>query len=432
MNAATSRKERGDRRGERFSRRELWLLVVLASIQFTSIVDFVIMMPLGPQFMQVFHITPRQFGHVVSAYGLSAGVSGVLAGFLLDRIDRKKALLLVYAGFGLGTLCCAIAPRYDILAVARAVAGAFGGVTGAVIMAIIADAIPESRRGAAMGVVMSSFSVASVVGVPAGLYLATHFGWHSPFFALAGLSGLILAAAARALPKMDHHVAKALEVKPWPFMKDLFSHGSHQLALVFMAALTFASFFINPFLSTYMVRNAGFREGDLGWMYLAGGLATIFTMNLVGRWSDRSGKRPVFVMVALASVVPTLWLSRLGVVPLAVGLAGTTLYMICMSGRMVPAMAMLTSTVIPRYRGSFMSLNAAVQHLSAGLASDIAGSVLVDEPRTGRLLGFGWLGLASAALTIAGVALSLKLKPAGKVTASEGVALAAGEGVELM
>jgi predicted MFS family arabinose efflux permease len=299
-------------------------------------------------------------------------------------------------------------------------------------MAIIGDAIPESRRGAAMGVVMSSFSVASVVGVPAGLYLATRFGWHSPFFILAALSGLILPAAAKALPKMDHHVARGTEVKPWPFMRDLLSHRSHCLALVFMALLTFASFFINPFLSTYMVSNAGFRAGDLGTMYLVGGLATIFTMNLVGRWSDRTGKKPVFVIVALASAVPSIVLSRLGASSLVLGLTWTTIYMICMSGRMVPAMAMLTSTVVPRYRGAFMSLNAAVQHLSAGLASDIAGRVLLSETGTGRLLRFDRLGIASGLLTVVGVVVSLTLKPASKVSTSEGVALAAAEGVEMM
>jgi predicted MFS family arabinose efflux permease len=423
---------RGRKKEGRFPKKELTLLIVLAAIQFTSIVDFVIMMPLGPQYMSVFKITPEQFGHVVSAYGLSAGVAGILAGLFLDRLDRKKALLWVYAGFGAGTLCCAVAPRYELLAAARAVAGAFGGVTGAVIMAIIGDAIPESRRGAAMGVVMSAFSLASVFGVPAGLFLANKFGWHAPFFMLAGLSALILAAAARALPRMDHHVAGSLEVAAWPFMKDLLSQNSHLLAFVFMALLTFASFFINPYLSTYMVSNTGFRQSDLGLMYMVGGLATIFTMNWVGRWSDRAGKRPVFIVMALASVVPSLVLTRLARTPLVVSLGWTTLYMICMSGRMVPAMAMLTSTVATRFRGSFMSLNASVQHLSAGLAADAAGRVLLAEKGTGRLLRFDWLGIWAAGLTVAGVLMSLKLKTAAKVSAAEGTALAAAEGVELM
>src|SRR6266478_6612963 len=168
------------------------LLLVLAAIQFTATVDFLIILPLGPQYMRVFGITPAQFGMIVSAYALSAGVSGIAAGFFLDRFDRKRALLGLYLGFAIGTLCCARAPSYHLLVAARVLAGAFGGVAGALILAIIGDVIPEERRGAATGLVMSSFSVASICGVPIGLLLATHVNWHIPFFVLAALSLVIL------------------------------------------------------------------------------------------------------------------------------------------------------------------------------------------------------------------------------------------------
>src|SRR5215467_5999101 len=167
---------------------ERLLLLVLASIQFSAIVDFLIIMPLGPQYMRVFGISPAQFGIIVSAYAVSAGISGIAAGFFLDRFDRKRALLALYSGFTLGTLSCALAPTYHLLVGARVVAGAFGGVAGALILAIIGDVVPESRRGAAMGLVMSSFSVASICGVPLGLFLATQLNWHVPFYGLALLS----------------------------------------------------------------------------------------------------------------------------------------------------------------------------------------------------------------------------------------------------
>src|SRR6185369_9565133 len=162
---------------------ERLLLFVLAAIQFTTVLDFLIILPLGPQYLRVFHITPGQFSIIVSAYAIAAGISGVLAGLCLDRFDRKRALLVLYFGFTIGTLCCALANSYYVLVAARAVAGAFGGVAGALILAIIGDVIPENRRGAAMGLVMSSFSVASICGVPLGLLLATHLNWHVPFFA---------------------------------------------------------------------------------------------------------------------------------------------------------------------------------------------------------------------------------------------------------
>src|SRR6266404_1935082 len=172
---------------------ERLLLMVLAAIQFTAIVDFLIILPLGPQYMRLFGITPAQFGLIVSAYAISAGISGIATGFFLDRFDRKRALLVLYGGFTLGTLFCALAQTYHLLVAARALAGAFGGVTGALILAIVGDVVPEHRRGAAMGMVMSAFSIANICGVPLGLMLASGFNWHVPFFALAGLSVVILA-----------------------------------------------------------------------------------------------------------------------------------------------------------------------------------------------------------------------------------------------
>jgi predicted MFS family arabinose efflux permease len=167
---------------------ERWLLLTLALIQFTHIVDFMILMPLGPQLMRLFAISPREFGFLVSAYTFSAGISGFLSAFVVDRFDRKKILIWLYAGFTLGTLACALAPSYPVLLAARILTGCFGGVLAAAVLAVVADAIPMERRGAAMGIVTSAFSAASVLGVPLGLYLASLFDWHAPFIFLTGLS----------------------------------------------------------------------------------------------------------------------------------------------------------------------------------------------------------------------------------------------------
>jgi predicted MFS family arabinose efflux permease len=396
------------------------LLLVLAAIQFTAIVDFLIILPLGPQYMRVFSITPGQFGVIVSAYAVSAGISGIATGLVLDRFDRKRALLTLYLGFTVGTLFCALAPTYHLLVAARLVAGAFGGVAGALILAIIGDVVPEERRGAAMGMVMSSFSVASICGVPLGLLLATSLDWHLPFFVLAGLSLLILAASAWVLPPLRSHMQHLGDQHPLARMLAVLSHTDHQMAFLFMAVLSFTGFVIFPNIANYMVWNVGLTEKQLPLIYLAGGLATVFSLNWIGRWADRSGKQRVFTLVSLAATVPILILTNLPRVSLVAALAVSTLLMVFMSGRMVPAMALMTGSIEPQYRGGFMSVNSSVQQFSCGVAAFFSGQVLT-QTSTGELAHFPLLGVLSLCCALLCIYLARFLKmpsqPAGSVQA---------------
>ena len=400
--------------------RERWLLLLLAAIQFTTVVDFLIIMPLGPQYMAGFHIGPREFGLIVSAYGLSAGVAGLMGAFVLDRFDRRRALTFLYAGFAVGTLSCGLARTYPLLVCARALAGAFGGLGGAVLLAIVGDAVPMERRGAAMGLVMSSFSVASIVGVPVGLYVANRWSWHLPFLALAAISLAILLTAISIAPPMRKHLEHYQEEHPVARTWAVMVHPDHQKAYLLMAGITIAGFCIFPFLSSYMVANVGLTNEQVPWIYLCGGSATLFSMNLIGRWSDRSGKRRVFTIMSLTTAVPILIISNLSRVPLAYAIAASTLLMVCMSGRMVPAMALMTGAVEARYRGGFMSVNSSVQQFSMGLASLGAGLILGVNER-GELTRFNYNGFISILCAYVSIYLArfLRLpKPQGQ--ASEG------------
>ena len=390
---------------------ERWLLLMLAAIQFTTVLDFLIIMPLGPQYMRVFAITPKQFGVIVSAYAISAGMAGIAAAFFLDRFDRKPALFWLYLGFAAGTFFCALAPDYHLLVAARLVAGAFGGVTGALILSIVGDVVPEARRGAAMGLVMSSFSVASICGVPLGLLLATNFNWHVPFLALAILSVAILVATTRIMPSLRSHLHHARDAHPAARMWAVLMEPNHQMAFVFMAGLTCTGFMVFPYISPYMVANVGLTEKQLPLIYLFGGLCTFFSMNWVGRWADRSGKLRVFTLTSLSTAIPLLAFTNLPRVPLAVGIATTTLLMICMSGRMVPAMAMMTASVESRYRGGFMSVNSSVQQFSSGLAAYVSGEIIGQSPE-GRMTHFPLIGFISVvcAYTCIYLARFLKLR----------------------
>jgi len=388
---------------------ERLLLFVLAAIQFTTVVDFLIIMPLGPQYMRVFAITPGQFGLIVSAYAISAGICGIAAGFFLDRFDRKRALMALYAGFTLGTLFCALAPTYQLLVAARVVAGAFGGVAGALILAIVGDVVPEERRGAAMGLVMSSFSVASICGVPLGLLLASHLNWHVPFFALTGLCLIVWFAAFRVMPSLTGHLHHLEAQHPAARMLAVLGHADHQMAFIFMAALTCTGFLVFPYIANYMVANVGLTEKQLPLIYLAGGCCTIFSMNWIGRWADRAGKLRVFIIMSLTASVPILAITNLPRVPLLVAVGVSTLLMVCMSGRMVPAMAMMTASIESRYRGGFMSINSSVQQFASGLAAFVSGQIM-GQSATGEITHFSVIGLISLTFALLCIYLARFIK----------------------
>jgi predicted MFS family arabinose efflux permease len=399
-------------------KNERLVLLLLTAIQFTTNLDFLIILPLGPQYMRVMHITPAQFNMIVAAYAIAAGISGVAAGFFLDRFDRKNALLTLFFGFAVGTFLCALAPSFELLVAARAIAGMFGGVTGAVILAIVGDVIPEFRRGEAMGMVMSAFSVASIFGVPLGLVLASDFNWHVPFYAIAGICVPILIAVFRFVPSIRGHLEQAQDEHPTTRMMAVLLEPNHQLAFLFMAVLTCAGFTIFPTLATYMVYNVGLTEKQLPFIYLAGGSCTFFSMNWIGRWADRAGKQRVFTLMSLSALIPIVLLTNLPRVPLLAALGTSTLLMICMSGRFVPAMAMMTTTVESRYRGGFMSVNSSVQQFSCGVAAWLSGSILGLGPH-GEITRYPIAGLVSLACVLTCIWLARFLKPAiGEATSA--------------
>jgi predicted MFS family arabinose efflux permease len=379
--------------------REQTLLLTLAAIQFTHIMDFMIMMPLGAGLMRVFNITPGQFSLLVASYGFSAAVTGFLGGFVLDRFDRKSALLTLYAGFGLSTLACALAPTYGFLMAARLAAGAFGGVAGSLVTAMVGDAIPPERRGRAMGVVMTAFPLASVLGVPVGLTLATWFQWHAPFFLLAGVSAVVLGVALRILPHVASHRS---DVHPLRQMFEILTHRIHVRAFLLSMILVFAGGIVIPFMAPSMVANVGLTEAQLPLIYFFGGACTFFTTPWIGRLTDRHDKLYVLATITALAVVVALIVTHLNVTPLPVTLIVTTLFFITMSGRFAPAMAMVTNAVETRYRGGFMSVNSALQQSSSAFATYVAG-LIIHRDATGRLAGYpqaGYVAAAAFALTV--------------------------------
>lgn len=383
-------------------------MLTVAGIQFTHILDFIIMMPLGPQFTRVFGISDAQFGLLVSAYTLSAGVSGLLAATYVDRFDRRSLLLWLFALFGLATLACGLAPDYAFLMGARIAAGVFGGVLSALVQTIVADVVPFERRGRAMGVVMSAFSVATVAGVPLGLWLAGLMGWHAPFLAIAALCGLLWLGALITLPPLREH----LQAQPGSLLRSLaevLAERNHWRAFAMSALMMATGFTVIPFITIYVQANVGLSDSDIPLMYLVGGACTLITARWFGRMSDRHGKVQTFTLLALLVILPLMATTLMPPVPLWAVLIVSSSFFVLMSGRMIPGMALITSAAEPRLRGTFMALNASVQSAAMGLAS-LAGGLIIARDAAGRVENYWMAGLIGVVASLASIAVARGLR----------------------
>lgn len=383
---------------------------MLACIQFTHMMDFMIMLPLSDTLMETFNLSPIEFSWVVSSYTFAAGIASLSAAFYIDRLDRRKALIYVYIGFILGNLACAMAHTYTFLLIARCISGVFGGIVGALLLAIIGDAISADKRSTAMGFVIGAFSIASVFGVPFGLSIAHKFNWQAPFWFLTFVSLFVLVGIIQFVPSISGHVAKAKSNKSYQVFINVFRNKNQQRALLFSVMLMLGQFTIIPYLARYMVRNVGFERGDLNWIYLIGGALTIFSSPFFGKVADKKGKLLVYTVFGIINIIPILLITHLGPVPVWVAVCITGVFFVTSNGRFVPAQSLITSVVEPAERGSFMSINSAVQSITNGIAPIIAGLVVSEAGAAKVMTGYNYAGYIAAIASIIAVVLAQRIK----------------------
>jgi predicted MFS family arabinose efflux permease len=386
-------------------RAERFFLLTLAGIQFSHILDFMIMMPLGPILMRAFGIGTHEFGLLVASYSFSAAVSGLLAATFVDLFERKRLLLVCFILFILATLGCALAPSYPTLTLARGLAGIFGGIMGALVQTMIADAIPFARRARASGLVSTAFSLATVAGVPLSLWLANHLSWRAPFLFIAALGGVFLLVGLRILPELRHHISAEKRAHLFSATFAVLADGNHRRALLYSTLLIFSGFTVIPYITVYAVSNVGIDPHDIPFVYFCGGAATLITARLIGRWADHYGKVKIYRRVALAASLPLLALTQAGVVPLWLWLIGTTSLFVLVSGRMIPAIAIIASAAQPPLRGTFMSINGTVQSLAMGLATSLAG-FLVSMDSAGKMVGYPLVGYVAVTANLLAIAFA--------------------------
>ncbi len=372
-------------------RAERLFLLTLAGIQFSHILDFMIVMPLGPMLMRELGIGTHEFGLLVASYSFSAALSGILAASFVDLFERKRLVLLMFSLFALSTLACGLAPDYLTLIIARGLAGTFGGIMGALVQTMVADAIPYARRARATGFVSTAFSISTVAGVPLSLWLANHLNWRAPFLLIAGLSLVFILVGLIILPELRRHVSEEKRAHLFSATFTVLGDTNHLRALLYSALIIFSGFTVIPYITVYAVNNVGILQQDIPYIYLAGGAATLVSARFIGHWADKHGKVETYRLVALAAMLPLLAVTHSGPQPLMAWVSFTTAFFVLVSGRMIPAMAIISSAAQPRLRGTFMSLNGTVQSLAMGLATSLAGFIITLDS-AGRIVGYSHVG----------------------------------------
>ena len=395
------------------SRKELIILLTLAFVQFSNILDGMILMPLAPTIKNVFLIDTQHFGWLVSSFGIAAGCSAFFSTFWADKFDRKIILIILYIGFIIGTYFCAIAPTYTMFLIARIFTGIFGGVCGSVILAIVGDIIPNERRASAMGMVMMGFALAAVAGIPLGLILSNKFGWQMPFYVICGLGFIILLCIIIFIPNVNAHLKSENKTSYKHFYSTLFSNKSMQIALAVPVVMMVAHMGIIPYISDFTVNNLHFnKETDVPLMYLIGGLLSVVNSPLVGKISDKYGRYKVFAILSILAIIPLFLITNSTSTSVVLFLFCSSMFFIFSGGRMIPVQAMITSAVLPQFRGSFMALNSALQQFSLGIVTFIGGTIITNNVN-GELEHYNIVGYIAITATIVSIFLAKKIKLVG-------------------
>ncbi|CAN5667719.1 MFS transporter [soil metagenome] len=382
-----------------FTGYQKFVVAVLAFLQFTVILDFMIMAPLGAIMMPALKISASHFGFVVSVYAFSAGTAGLLTAGFADRFDRKKLLLFFYSGFVLGTLLCGLATSYEFLLFARVVTGLFGGVIGSISFAIATDLFSMEKRGRVIGLMQTAFAASQILGLPAGLYLSNHFDWHAPFFMIVGLSLIVGVLIFAYLKPIDGHLKLKSDRSPFRHLLSTLENRRYLFAFGATALLSIGGFMMMPFGSAFTVNNMGIPVENLPLIYGVTGLCSIVIGPLVGRAADRFGKFQVFVFGSTVSIIMVVIYTHMGLTSLPIVILVNAVMFVGIFSRMIPSQALMSGIPDPASRGAFMSVSSSLQQIAGGFASILAGSIVV-QTSSGLLEHFDTLGFVMVGTSI--------------------------------
>ncbi|HMK17742.1 MAG TPA: MFS transporter [Chitinophagaceae bacterium] len=384
----------------KFTRYQVLVIVLIALTQFTVVLDFMVMSPLGDMLMKSMELNTKQFGLAVSVYAFSAGASGLLTAGFADKFDRKKLLLFFYVGFITGTLFCGLANSYVLLIAARIITGLFGGVIGSISMAIVADLFPLQQRGRAMGFIQMGFGASQVLGIPISLYIANHWGWQSPFLMIVGLATIIWTFVMLKLQPITKHLELKTEKTAIKHLWHTLKLRDYRTGFLLTALLSIGGFMMMPWGSAFAVNNLHVSYEQLPIMFMASGIAALIVMPLIGKLSDKIDKVKLFTVAALSMMVIIVIYTNLTPVPFYVIITLNILMMTAIMSRIVPAMALVSALPKMQDRGAFMSINSSLQQIAGGIAAAVGGMIVIQKTKTSPLQHYDTLGYVIVVIII--------------------------------
>ncbi|HVI45004.1 MAG TPA: MFS transporter [Chitinophaga sp.] len=386
-----------------FTSYQKLIIVILALTQFTVVLDFMIMSPLGDMMMKSMNLHPDQFGWAVSAYAFSAGASGLLTAGFADRFDRKQLLLFFYLGFVLGTIFCGVATTYPLLIAARIITGLFGGVIGSISLAIVTDLFDLHHRGRVMGFTMMGFSASQVLGVPVGLFIANYWGWQAPFLMVAMLALLVLFLIVTKMRPVNAHLAVKQNRDPLAHLIKTFLKREYRIGFLATALISIGGFMMMPFGSAFAVNNLNVSQQQLTLLFMVSGVTSLFIMPLAGRLSDRIDKFKLFAVAVIWTCIMVVIYTNQYQIPLWLVVALNVLMMIGIMSRVIPSTALVSAVPDMADRGAFMSINSSLQQIAGGIAAAVAGKIVVQQTKTSPLEHYdivGYLMVILSAISI--------------------------------
>ena len=390
--------------------RYQWLAVaILALTQFTVVLDFMVMSPLGDLLMKDFKVKPDQFGIVVSSYALAAGLSGFLTAGFADRFDRKRLLVFFYSGFILGTLFCGLAESYNQLVWARILTGLFGGVMSSISMAIVADIFSLEQRGRVMGFMQMGFGLSQIVGIPLSLFIADMYNWQTPFYLIVGLSVGMLLAILLALKPINAHLALKRENSAFKHLLATIKNRNYRIGFLATAFMSLGGYFMMPWGSAFAVNNVGISQKELPFLFMVVGVSTFMIMPLIGILADKINKFQLFMTASLVMIASVLVYVHLGETTLFVLIVVNIFMMGGIMARMVPSQALTSSVPELHDRGAFMSINASLQQIAGGIAAIIGGKIVWQYSPSAPLMNFDLLGYVVVGVIIINIYLTRRV-----------------------